>query len=91
MATNKAGMSNGADRSGGSLASTLLAILAGGIAGGAMLLAGAKALGEKIEEIQVDEYERIEKQREEDKELANLITAIGDGTYFEPVDEDLED
>ena len=89
MASNKSGMSGASNGSGGSLASTLLAVLAGGIAGGALLLAGSKALGDKLTDMQVEEYEKIERMREEARKFANRIASIEDGSIFE--DEDFDD
>jgi hypothetical protein len=80
MASNKSGMrgtGGGASRS--ELAGALLAIVAGGVAGGTLLVAGAKALGDKLLEKQVSDYEKLERQREADKEEARRITAAENG------------
>ena len=49
MASKKASMDNVPAKSGGSLAGALLSIIAAGVAGGALLISGAKALGEFLE------------------------------------------
>lgn len=55
------------------LGRSLLKIIAFGVAGGAALIGGAKALGEKLEEKQVKDYEKLEAQREADKENVRRI------------------
>ena len=59
--------------SGGGLGSALLGILAAGVAGGTLLIAGAKALGEKLEEKQASDYEKREEQRKADIEEVRRI------------------
>ena len=74
MASNKTGIDNMANGSGGGgLASSLLKIVAYGVAGGALLISGAKALGEALLDKQVSDYEKLEAQREADKEEVRRI------------------
>ncbi len=54
MSTNKVGMTEPKDTS-ANLADVLMKMLAVGVAGSAILLAAAKLLGEKIEEIESQE------------------------------------
>ena len=75
MASKKASMDNLPARSGGSLAGALLSIIAAGVAGGALLISGAKALGEFIEAEGGRSSRRLEERREADKEEVRRITA----------------
>ena len=73
MASNKTGIDNIRNSAGGDLAGTLLKIVAYGVAGGALLVSGAKALGEALLDKQVSDYEELEAQREADKEEVRRI------------------
>ncbi len=74
MASNKTGIDNISNGSGnGGLGGTLLKIVAYGVAGGALLVSGAKALGEALLDKQVSDYEKLEAQREADKEEVRRI------------------
>lgn len=73
MSSNKSGINNIKSGSGSGLAGALLGIVAAGVAGGALLVAGAKTLGEKLEQKQLRDYERLEKQREADREAVRRI------------------
>ena len=75
MASNKTGIDNiNAGASRGGLGATLLKIVAYGVAGGALLISGAKQLGEALLDKQTRDYERLEAQREADKEEVRRIT-----------------
>ena len=73
MASNKTGIDNISNGAGGGLGSTLIKVVAYGVAGGALLVSGAKALGEALLEKQVSDYEKLEAQREADKEEVRRI------------------
>lgn len=75
MASKKSSMKDAPARSGGSLGGALLGIIAAGVAGGALLISGAKALGEFIE-LETDRgNKRLEERREAAKEEVRRITA----------------
>lgn len=73
MASNKSRLTNTQAEADLSLGKALLRIIAFGVAGGAALIGGAKALGEKLEEKQVKDYEEREAGREADKENVRRI------------------
>jgi len=74
MASNKTGIDNMSNGSGGSgLVGSLLKIVAYGVAGGALLISGAKALGEALLDKQASDYEKLEAQREADREEVRRI------------------
>ena len=77
MATNKSGMRPG--MSGGKpnadLGQALLAVIGVGLAGGIALVGGAVKLGEKMLDLQVKAYEKIESEREAHRELVRQATA----------------
>lgn len=75
MASNKTGIDNINAAPAGGLAGTLIKIVAYGVAGGALLISGAKALGEALLDKQMSDYEKLEAQREADKEEVRRITA----------------
>ena len=75
MASNKTGMNNAGASSGGGLGGTLLKIIAVGVAGGALLISGAKQLGEALLDKQVSDLKKLEEQREADKEEVRRIAA----------------
>ena len=73
MASNKTGINNinaAADRN---LGSTLLKIVAYGVAGGALLISGAKRFGEVLVEKQENDYKKLEEQRAADREEIRRI------------------
>lgn len=73
MSSNKTGIDNINAGAGGGLGGTLLKIIAYGVAGGALLISGAKQLGEALLDKQVRDYEKLEAQREADKEEVRRI------------------
>lgn len=73
MAGNKTGIKNMGSGSAPGVVRTLLAIIGIGFAGSAALVGAAKTLGEKLEEKQVRDYEKLEAQREADKENVRRI------------------
>jgi hypothetical protein len=75
MASNKSGLRQAGKAPDKDLAGALLAVIAAGVAGGIMLVAGAKALGEKIEEKLVSDYKKKEEEREADKEAVREASA----------------
>ena len=75
MATNKTGIDNINTSSGGGLGGTLLKIIAYGVAGGALLISGAKQLGDALLDKQVSDYKKLEEQREADKEEVRRIVS----------------
>lgn len=75
MASNKTGIGNIGGGSGGGLAGTLLKIVAYGVAGGALLISGAKSLGEAMLDKQESDYRRLEAQHEADMEEVRRIVA----------------
>lgn len=74
MASNKTGMTEGAKQTGG-LGGVLIAMIAAGLAGGTILVAGAKVLGELLLSHETERYRRLEEQRELDREEVKRITA----------------
>lgn len=81
MATNKSGMKpgkgllNAGRRPDGDLGQSLLAILGLGVAGSIALVGGAVKLGEKMLDLQVKAYEKIEAERESFKKEVTEATA----------------
>ena len=73
MSTNKTGIDNISAGVARGLGGTLLKIVAYGVAGGALLVSGARALGEALLDKQVSDYEKLEAQREADKEEVRRI------------------
>lgn len=73
MASNKTGIDNINAGAGGGLGGTLIKILAVGVAGGALLISGAKQLGEALLDKQASNYEKLEVKREADKEEVRRI------------------
>lgn len=93
MATNKTGLKPGSTGGRGSdreLAEALLTIMGIGIAGGIALIGGALKLGEKMLDLQVKAYERIEAEREARREAVREITGNEIGFPSEPKNEDLQ-
>ena len=75
MASNKTGINNISAGPGKGLGGTLLKIIAYGVAGGALLISGAKQLGEALLDKQASDYKKLEEQREADKEEVRRIVA----------------
>jgi hypothetical protein len=81
MANNKSsfrpgsGLSSAGRRPDGDLGQSLLAILGIGIAGSIALVGGAVKLGEKMLDLQVKAYEKIEAERESHRRLVEEATA----------------
>ena len=73
MASNKTGIDNINNGAGKSLGGTLLKIVAYGVAGGALLISGAKQLGEALLDKQESDYRKLEEQREADSEAIRRI------------------
>ncbi len=74
MASKKTGIDNISAAPAGGLGGTLLKIIAYGVAGGALLISGAKALGEALLDKQKSDYEKLEARREADKEEVRRIS-----------------
>ena len=74
MASNKSGMKGAAGGGSGSgLAGVLLKMLAAGVAGGALLIAGAKTAGDKMLEKHESDKKKLEEQRASDREEVRRI------------------
>ena len=75
MEGSKSGMTTPKEPVREGLAGTLIGMLAVGVAGGALLISGAKLVGEKLLDAQVRKYEELERRREADKEEVRRITS----------------
>lgn len=73
MASNKTGIDNLNANAGGGLGSTLIKIVAVGVAGGALLISGAKQLGEALLDKQASDQKKLEDQRAADREEIRRI------------------
>lgn len=73
MASNKTGIDNLNASARKDLGSTLIKILAYGLAGGALLISGAKQIGEALLSKQESDSKKLEEQREADKEEVRRI------------------
>ncbi len=73
MASKKSGLGNVKTSAGGGLGSTLLKIIAVGVAGGALLISGAKSLGEALLDKQESDSKKLEEKREADREAVRKI------------------
>ena len=73
MASNKTGIDNLNAGAGKNLGGTMLKIIAYGVAGGALLISGAKQLGEALLDKQTSDYKKLEEQREADREEVRRI------------------
>ncbi|MBQ3370564.1 MAG: hypothetical protein IJG48_06030 [Mogibacterium sp.] len=73
MASNKTGIENLNASAGGGLGSTLIKIVAVGVAGGALLISGAKQLGEALLDKQASDQKKLEDQRAADREEIRRI------------------
>ncbi len=73
MASNKTGIDNLNTSAVRNFGGTLLKIIAYGVAGGALLISGAKQLGEALLDKQTSDYKKLEEQREADREEVRRI------------------
>ena len=73
MASNKTGIDNLNASAGKNLGGTLLKIIAYGVAGGALLISGAKQVGEALLDKQANDYKKREEQRAADREEIRRI------------------
>ena len=73
MASNKTGIDNLNASTGKNLGGALLKIIAYGVAGGALLISGAKQIGEALLEKQASDQEKLEDQRAADREEIRRI------------------
>ena len=84
------GLNNAGRRPDAELGQALLAILGIGVAGGIAIVGGALKLGEKVLELQVKAYEKIEAQREANRESVRELAESEMDFAFEDRDESLE-
>lgn len=84
------GLSNSGRKPDRELGEALLAIVGIGLAGGIALIGGAVKLGEKILDLQVKAYERVESEREARREAVREITGSEMEFASEPKNEDLQ-
>ena len=75
MASNKTGIDNLNASTGKKLGGTLLKIVAYGVAGGALLISGAKQIGEALLDKQDSDAKKLEEQRAADREEVRRIVA----------------
>ena len=75
MASNKTGIDNLNASAGKNLGGTLLKIIAYGVAGGALLISGAKQIGEALLDKQESDSKKLEEQRAADREEVRRIVA----------------
>lgn len=75
MASKKTGIDNINAGPGGGLGGALLKILAVGVAGGALLIGGAKTLGEALLDKEANDNKRLEETREAAREAVRRIMA----------------
>lgn len=73
MASNKSGLRNANTNMGGGLGGTLLKIVAVGVAGGALLISGAKQLGDALLDKQERDYKKLEEKWAADREEVRRI------------------
>ena len=73
MASKKANLGNVKANAGGGLGSALLKIIAVGVAGGALLISGAKTLGDALLDKQESDSKKLSDRREADKEAVRRI------------------
>ncbi len=73
MASNKTGIDNLNASAGRGLGSTLIKIIAYGVAGGALLISGAKQIGEALLDKQASDNKKLEDQRAADREEVRRI------------------
>jgi hypothetical protein len=84
------GFSNSGRKPDAELGQALLAIVGIGLAGGIALISGAVKLGEKVLDLQVRAYERIEAEREAQKKAVREIADTEMDFASEPKDESLQ-
>ena len=84
------GFSSSGRRPDGELGQALLTVLGVGIAGGIALVGGAVKLGEKVLDLQVRAYEKIEAQREAHREAVRALAESESEFASEPRDESLD-
>jgi hypothetical protein len=84
------GLNNAGRRPDAELGQALLAILGIGVAGGIAIVGGALKLGEKVLELQVKAYEKIEAQREANRESVRELAESEMDFASEDRDESLE-
>ena len=84
------GLNNAGRKPDAELGQALLTLVGVGLAGGIALIGGAIKLGEKILDLQVKAYERIEAEREARREAGREITGNEIGFPSEPKNEDLQ-
>lgn len=93
-AMGKSGMKPGFGNSGrkpdAELGQALLTLVGAGLAGGIALIGGAIKLGEKILDLQVKAYEKIEAERESQKQAAREIAESEMEFASEEKDESLQ-
>ena len=75
MASNKTGIDNISAGPGKGLGGVLLKIIAYGVAGGALLISGAKQLGEALLDKQASDQKKLEDQRKAAREEVKRIVA----------------
>lgn len=75
MASNKSGLKRVSSNAGGGLGGALIKILAVGVAGGALLISGARTLGEALLDKQESDSKKLADRRESDKEAVRRIMA----------------
>ena len=73
MASKKSGLKNMGVKADRDLGGALLKILAVGVAGGALLISGAKSVGEALLEKQDRDSKRLDERREADREAIRRI------------------
>ncbi len=73
MASNKTGINNINNGGGKGLAGTLIRVIAYGVAGGALLIGGAKQLGEMLLDKQESDQKLLEERRAADREEIRRI------------------
>lgn len=73
MASNKTGIDNINNGGGKGLAGTLIKILAYGVAGGALLISGAKQFGEALLDKEESDQKKLEERRAADIEEIRRI------------------
>ncbi|MBR3126480.1 MAG: hypothetical protein IKF42_13800 [Mogibacterium sp.] len=73
MSSNKTGIDNLNASAGRNLGGVLLRIVAYGVAGGALLISGAKQLGEALLNKQESDQKKLEEQRAADREAIRRI------------------
>lgn len=73
MASNKTGINNINNGGGKGLAGTLIRVIAYGVAGGALLIGGAKQFGEMLLDKQESDQKLLEERRAADREEIRRI------------------